>query len=74
MSAVDECADHRLLDGPTAKFDRHYALPLQGRKDCFRLYAAEAQALGMRFAVPLATTTDESSNHSSPRLGLNRRV
>ena len=46
------------LDWPTDSMSRYYALPLTQRQDYIRLYVAEAAALGMWFAVPLATTTD----------------
>lgn len=49
------------IDWPTPTMDRYYALPLQGREDYYRLYLAEAAALGIRFAVPLATTTDTNT-------------
>lgn len=49
------------LDWPTGNMSRYYALPAQQRQDYFRLYAAEAAALGMLFAVPLATTTDANT-------------
>jgi hypothetical protein len=49
------------LDWPTTSIDRYYALPLEGRMDYFRIFAAEAYALGMWFAVPLATTTDTNT-------------
>lgn len=46
------------LDYPTPSLDRYYALPLQEKEDYFRLYAAEAYALGIWFAVPLEYTSD----------------
>ena len=49
------------LDYATPSLNRYYALPLQARKDYFRLYAAEAYALGIWFAVPLATTSDTNT-------------
>ena len=49
------------LDWPTPTIDRYYALSQQEKEDYFRLYAAETRALGMFFAVPLATTTDTNT-------------
>jgi hypothetical protein len=49
------------LDYATPSLNRYYALPLQGRKDYFRLFGAEAYALGMMFAVPIAVTTDANT-------------
>jgi hypothetical protein len=49
------------LDYATPSLDRYYALPLQERKDYFRLYAAEAYAVGIWFAVPLAVTSDTNT-------------
>jgi hypothetical protein len=49
------------FDYATPSLNRYYALPLQGRKDYFRLFAAEAYALGLRFAVPLAVTSDANT-------------
>lgn len=49
------------LDWPTASIDRYYGLSPQQRQDYFRLYAAETYALGMMFAMPLATTTDTNT-------------
>jgi hypothetical protein len=46
------------LDWPTDSINRYYALPLSERQDYVRAFLAEASALGMWFAVPLATTTD----------------
>lgn len=42
------------LDYAAPSLTRYYGLSLQGRKDYFRLYAAEAYAIGMMFSVPLA--------------------
>jgi hypothetical protein len=49
------------LDWPTNSIDRYYALPLAERRDYIRLFAAEADALGMVLAVLLATTTDTNT-------------
>jgi hypothetical protein len=49
------------LDWPTPMMERYYALPLGARMDYIRLRLAEASALGVRFAVPLATTTDANT-------------
>jgi hypothetical protein len=46
------------LDYIAPPLNRYYALPLQGRKDYFRLFGAEAYALGIMFAFPLAVTSD----------------
>lgn len=46
------------LDWPTDSINRYYALSLSERQDYVRAFLAEASALGMWFAVPLATTTD----------------
>lgn len=46
------------LDWPTDTMNRYYALPLQQRQDYFRLFVAEASALGVWYSIPLATTTD----------------
>lgn len=49
------------LDWPTDTVNRYYALPLEERKDYVRIFLAEAYALGMWFALPLATTTDTNT-------------
>jgi hypothetical protein len=49
------------LDWPTDTINRYYGLPLQERKDYFRLYAAEAYSLGLLFSLPLSTTTDTNT-------------
>jgi hypothetical protein len=49
------------LDWPTDNMNRYYALSAQERGDYLRLRMAEAYALGMWFALPLATTTDAST-------------
>ncbi len=49
------------LDWPTDNMNRYYALPLEERKDYVRLILAESSALGMWFALPLATTTDSNT-------------
>ncbi|HEY4103887.1 MAG TPA: hypothetical protein VGM44_08350 [Polyangiaceae bacterium] len=46
------------LDWPTDSINRYYALPQSERVDYVRAFLAETSALGMWFAVPLATTTD----------------
>ncbi|WP_437911292.1 hypothetical protein WME73_26070 [Sorangium sp. So ce302] len=49
------------LDWPNDMMNRYYGLPLEERKDYFRVFAAEAYANGLYFALPLHTTTDEST-------------
>jgi hypothetical protein len=49
------------LDWPTDSMNRYYGLPLEERKDYVRIMLAEASALGLWFALPLATTTDTST-------------
>lgn len=55
------------LDWPTDNMNRYYALPAQERQDYLRIVLAEAYALGMWFALPLATTTD---NKTATALGM----
>ncbi|XXX72125.1 hypothetical protein WMF30_31215 [Sorangium sp. So ce134] len=49
------------LDWPNDMMNRYYALPLEERKDYFRVFAAEVYANGLYFALPLRTTTDENT-------------
>jgi hypothetical protein len=49
------------LDWPTDNMNRYYGLPHEERKDYVRIVLAEASALGMWFALPLATTTDKNT-------------
>ncbi|WP_437475857.1 hypothetical protein WME75_24680 [Sorangium sp. So ce1014] len=49
------------LDWPNDMMNRYYALPLEERKDYFRVFAAEVYANGLYFALPLHTTTDENT-------------
>jgi hypothetical protein len=44
------------LDWPTPTMDRYYALPLSERQDYFRIFAAEAYAAGLFYALPLRTS------------------
>jgi hypothetical protein len=49
------------LDWPTKTMDRYYELPASERLDYVRLRLAEAYALGLWFAVPLQTATDNNT-------------
>jgi hypothetical protein len=62
------------LDYATPSLNRYYALPLQERKDYFRLFGAEAHALGIRFAVPLAVTSDSNTATALGMLGFFKQL
>ena len=49
------------LDWPADSMNRYYAFSQEERKDYVRMFVAEAYALGMWFAFPLATTTDQNT-------------
>ena len=49
------------LDWPTDSINRYYALAVGERQDYVRVMLAEAYAVGERFALPLATTTDTNT-------------
>ncbi|WP_437585515.1 hypothetical protein [Sorangium sp. So ce1000] len=49
------------LDWPNDMMNRYYGLPLEERKDYFRVVVAEVYANGLYFALPLHTTTDENT-------------
>ncbi|XXY12705.1 hypothetical protein WME88_31040 [Sorangium sp. So ce216] len=57
----DEVPLMLFLDWPNDMMNRYYGLPLEERKDYFRIFAAEVYANGLYFALPLHTTTDDNT-------------